>query len=54
MTIGDMTTARVPGVFTLVYLVANTIMNVTTQEDQIAVFTNAATHLEPVDGSWSK
>ena len=29
--IGDMTTTRVPGApFTLVYLVANTIMNVTT------------------------
>ncbi|HZC63227.1 MAG TPA: hypothetical protein VE464_16435 [Streptosporangiaceae bacterium] len=29
------------------YLVANTIMNVTTQDDQVAVFTNAAAHLEP-------
>ena len=29
--IGDMTTTRVPGAFRLVYLVANTIMNVTTQ-----------------------
>ena len=38
---------RVPGVFTLVYLVANTIMNVTTQEDQLAVFANAAAHLAP-------
>jgi len=47
ITIGDMTTTQVPGRFTLVYLVANTIMNVTTQEDQIAVFTNAAAHLEP-------
>lgn len=28
------------------YLVANSIMNVTTQEDQIAVFANAAAHLE--------
>lgn len=45
--IGDMTTARVPGTFTLVYLVANTIMNVTTQDDQIAVFVNAAAHLGP-------
>jgi len=50
VTIGDMTTTRVPGAFKLVYLVANTIMNVTTQEEQIAVFTNAATHLEP--GGW--
>jgi len=33
------------GAFTLVYLVANTIMNVTTQDDQLAVFVNAAAHL---------
>jgi hypothetical protein len=37
----------VPGVFSLVYLVFNTIMNVTTQEEQIAVFANAAAHLGP-------
>jgi SAM-dependent methyltransferase len=47
VTVGDMTTTRVPGSFTLVYLVANTIMNVTTQQDQIAVFVNAAAHLVP-------
>ena len=47
VTIGDMTTTRVPGSFRLVYLVANTIMNVTTQDDQLAVFANAAAHLEP-------
>lgn len=47
VTIGDMTTTRVPGTFTLVYLVANTIMNVTTQEAQVSVFANAAAHLEP-------
>ena len=29
------------------YLVANTIMNVTTQDDQLAVFANAAAHLGP-------
>jgi len=46
VTIGDMTTTRVPGPFTLVYLVANTIMNVTTQDEQLAVFANAAAHLE--------
>ena len=45
--VGDMTTTRVPGDFTLVYLVANTIMNVTTQEEQVAVFANAAAHLVP-------
>jgi SAM-dependent methyltransferase len=47
VTIGDMATTRVPGTFTLVYLVANTIMNVTTQDEQVAVFANAAAHLEP-------
>jgi SAM-dependent methyltransferase len=47
VTIGDMTSTRVPGTFQLVYLVANTIMNVTTQDDQLAVFTNAGTHLAP-------
>ena len=48
VTIGDMTTTRVPGTpFTLVYLVANTIMNVTTQDAQLAVFANAVGHLEP-------
>jgi hypothetical protein len=46
VTIGDMTTTRIPGTFRLVYLVANTIMNITTQDDQLAVFANAAQHLE--------
>lgn len=43
--VGDMATTRVPGEFTLVYLVWNTIMNVTTQDEQVAVFENAAAHL---------
>jgi SAM-dependent methyltransferase len=47
VTIGDMTSTRLPGAFSLVYLVANTIMNVTTQEEQVAVFANAAAHLAP-------
>ncbi len=47
VTVGDMTTMRVPGTFTLVYLVWNAIMNVTTQPEQVAVFANAAAHLEP-------
>jgi hypothetical protein len=42
-----MTTTRLAGTFKLVYLVWNAIMNVTTQEEQVAVFTNAAAHLEP-------
>ena len=47
VTVGDMTTARSDGAFRLVYLVYNTIMNVTTQAGQVAVFRNAAAHLEP-------
>jgi SAM-dependent methyltransferase len=47
VTVGDMTTARVPGEFSLVYLVFNTIENLTTQSDQVACFRNAAVHLAP-------
>ena len=47
VTIGDMTSARVPGDFSLVYLVFNTIANVTTQDGQVDVFRNAAAHLRP-------
>jgi SAM-dependent methyltransferase len=47
VTIGDMSTTRVAGEFALVYLVFNTIMNLTTQDEQIAVFANAASHLAP-------
>jgi hypothetical protein len=42
-----MATTRVPGRFTLVFLVWNSIMNLTTQDEQAAVFANAAAHLEP-------
>ena len=45
--IGDMATARMPGQFTLVYLVYNTISNLLTQAEQIACFRNAARHLAP-------
>jgi SAM-dependent methyltransferase len=45
--IGDMTSTRVEGRFGLAYLVFNTIGNVTTQNGQVAVFENAAAHLEP-------
>ena len=50
VTIGDFATTRVEpgaGSFTLVYLVRNTIMNLTTQDEQVACFANAAAHLEP-------
>ncbi|MCW5249673.1 class I SAM-dependent DNA methyltransferase [Streptomyces sp. SHP 1-2] len=46
-TIGDFATTRVPGSFTLVYLVFNTINNLTTQEAQVDCFRNAAAHLGP-------
>ncbi len=45
--VGDMTATRAEGPFTLVYLAANSIMNVTAQDGQLAVFGNAAAHLEP-------
>ena len=47
VTIGDIATTRVDGTFSLVYLIFNTIMNLTTQEAQVACFRNAAAHLEP-------
>ncbi len=47
VTIGDFATTRVDGSFSLVYLVYNTIGNLTTQEAQVACFRNAAAHLEP-------
>ena len=42
---GDMTTAQVSGEFSLVYLVYNTITNLTSQDAQVACFENAARHL---------
>lgn len=47
VTIGDMATTVVPGRFTLVYLVYNTITNLLTQDEQVECFRNAARHLEP-------
>jgi SAM-dependent methyltransferase len=47
VTIGDFATATVDGAFSLVYLVFNTIGNLTTQDGQVACFQNAAAHLEP-------
>jgi SAM-dependent methyltransferase len=47
VTIGDFATTRVEGTFALAYLVFNTIMNLTTQEAQVACFRNVAAHLEP-------
>jgi SAM-dependent methyltransferase len=42
---GDMAATRVDGEFALVYLVFNTISNLTTQDAQVACFENAAAHL---------
>jgi hypothetical protein len=46
-TVGDFAGTEVEGAFTLAYLVFNTIMNLTTQDEQVACFRNAAAHLEP-------
>ncbi len=45
--VGDMATTVVPGSFTLVYLVYNTISNLLTQDEQVECFRNAARHLAP-------
>jgi SAM-dependent methyltransferase len=47
VTIGDFATTTVEGRFSVAYLVFNTIMNLTTQDEQIACFQNVAAHLEP-------
>ena len=47
VTIGDFAATSADARFSLVYLVANTIMNLTTQDEQVACFRNAAAHLEP-------
>jgi len=43
--VGDMATTRVPGEFSLVYIVFNTLGNLRTQQEQVACFRNAARHL---------
>ncbi len=45
--IGDFATTTVESSFSLVYLVFNAIMNLTTQAGQVACFRNAAAHLAP-------
>lgn len=45
--VGDMTSSRVPGEFSLVYLVWNSIGNLRTQAEQVECFRNAARHLAP-------
>jgi hypothetical protein len=47
VTIGDFATTSVGGEFSLVYLLRNTITNLTTQDEQVACFRNAAAQLAP-------
>jgi SAM-dependent methyltransferase len=46
VTLGDMASTRIDRSVRLVYLVSNTIGNLTTQREQVACFANAAAHLE--------
>ena len=45
--VGDMATTTVPGRFSLVYVVFNSIGNLRTQDEQVQCFRNAARHLSP-------
>jgi len=47
VTIGNFASTRVDGTFRVAYLVFNTIMNLTTQAEQVACFRNVAAQLEP-------
>jgi SAM-dependent methyltransferase len=47
VSVGNIATTRVEGRFALVYLVFNTLPNLTSQAEQVACFRNAAAHLEP-------
>jgi SAM-dependent methyltransferase len=47
VTIGDFATAEAPGAFTRVYLLRNTITNLTTTDEQVECVRNTARHLEP-------
>jgi hypothetical protein len=47
VTVGDFATTKVGRTFGLAYLVFNTIMNLTTQDEQVECFGNVAAHLDP-------
>ena len=47
VTVGDFATTEVDRAFRLVYLLRNTITNLTSQDEQVDCFRNAAAHLEP-------
>jgi SAM-dependent methyltransferase len=46
VTVGDIAPTSVQGVFSVAYIVANTIMNLTTQDEQVACFEKVAGHLD--------
>jgi SAM-dependent methyltransferase len=47
VTVGDFATTRLDEQFDLVYLLRNTITNLTSQDAQVEAFRNAAAHLKP-------
>lgn len=47
VTQGDFATTKLNQKFQLIYLLRNTITNLTTQEEQVECFRNAAAHLQP-------
>jgi SAM-dependent methyltransferase len=51
VTIGDFADVPVPGTYRLIFVVANTLFNLLTQEDQVRCFENVAAHLTE-DGSF--
>ena len=54
MTVGDFATTTVAGRFSVAYLVFNTIMNLTTQDEQISCFQNVAAHCSQAGASSSR
>jgi SAM-dependent methyltransferase len=51
VTIGDFADVPVPGSYRLIFVVANTLFNLLTQDDQVRCFENVAAHLTD-DGSF--
>jgi SAM-dependent methyltransferase len=45
VTIGDFADVPVPGMYRLIFVVANTLFNLLTQDDQVRCFENVAAHL---------
>ena len=47
VTIADFADEPVPGTYRLIFVVANSLFNLLTQDDQVRCFVNVASHLEP-------